>query len=72
VKNWKIGFLVVASAALLVSAGAGGRAAIWGTPGGDTPMQSPRSTAIALTDRQPTADAEADNGPGCAESGLNR
>jgi hypothetical protein len=72
VKNWKIGFLVVASAALLVSAGAAGRAAILVTPGGDTPVQAPPSTALALTDRQPTADAETDNGPGCAESGLNR
>jgi hypothetical protein len=71
-KNWKIGFLVVASAVLLVGAGAGGRAAIRGTPEGDFQVHAPQSTAVALTDRQPTGDAEADRGPGCAESELNR
>jgi hypothetical protein len=70
-KNWQRGFLVVGSAALLVGAGAGGRAAIWATPEAGVQMQAPQSTAVALTDRQPTTDAEADNGPGCAEAGLH-
>jgi hypothetical protein len=71
-KNWKIGFLIVGSVALLVSAGAGGRAAIGSTPAGDIHVQAPHSPALALADRQPTAAADSDTGPGCAESGLNQ
>jgi hypothetical protein len=71
-KNWQIGSLVVASAALLIGVGAGGRAAIWCTPEGAVEAQAVPPTAIALLDLQPTADAESDNGPGCVESALNR
>jgi hypothetical protein len=71
-RNWKILFLVVASAALFVTAGTAGRASVRVAPDGDFQKQARLSTAVALVDRHPTADAEADNGPGCAESALNR
>jgi hypothetical protein len=72
-KHWKeIGFVVVASAAVLLGAGAGGRAALWASPDGDPSLVAPQSVPVTVADMQPTADADADNGPGCAESALNR
>ena len=72
-KNWKIGSLVVASAALLIGAGASSsRAALWTSPADVVQVQVLQPTAVAVTDRQAPADAEADNGPGCAESSLSR
>jgi hypothetical protein len=72
-KDWKkMGFIAVASAAVLVGGAAGGRAAIWATPEGDANFRALQSAMVALADRQPTADADADNGPGCAESALSR
>jgi hypothetical protein len=72
-KNWKeIGVVVVASAGFLLAAGAGGRAALWASPDGDPSLEAPQSVPVTFADSQPTAAADADNGPGCAESALNR
>jgi hypothetical protein len=72
-KDWKMmGFVAVASAAVLFGAGASGRAAIWASPVGEVDFQASQPTVVALADLQPTADADADNGPGCAESALSR
>jgi hypothetical protein len=72
-KDWKLmGFVAVASAAVLFSAGANGRAALWATPEGQAGVQAPQSEVVALADLQPSADADADNGPGCVESAFNR
>lgn len=73
-KDWKLmGFAAVASAAVLFSAGANGRAAVWATPEGQAEVQvAPERVVVALADLQPSADADADNGPGCAESALSR
>jgi hypothetical protein len=73
-KNWKeIGLILVASAAFLLGAGAGGRAALWTSPEGETTsFKAAQSEPVTFADVQPSAAAEADNGPGCAESALNR
>jgi len=72
-KDWKLmGFVAVASAAVLFGAGTNGRAAIWASPDGDGDFQAAQPAVVALADLQPTADADADNGPGCAESALSR
>jgi hypothetical protein len=72
-KDWKImGFVAVASAAVLFGAGANGRAAIWATPDGEADVQAPQLTVVAFADLQPSADADADNGPGCVESAFSR
>jgi hypothetical protein len=72
-KNWKeIGLILVASAAFLLGAGAGGRAALWTSPEGETSFKAAQSEPVTFADVQPSAAAEADNGPGCAESALNR
>jgi hypothetical protein len=72
-KNWKeIGVVVFASAAFLLGAGAGGRAALWASPDGDSSLEVAQSVPVTFADLQPTADADADNGPGCTESALNR
>jgi hypothetical protein len=69
-KNWKLGFVIVAGA-VLMGAGAGGRAALWANPEGDS-LGAPQTVPVALAELKPSADADADNGPGCAESALTR
>jgi hypothetical protein len=71
-KNWKIGVLVLACAAIFISVGAGGRAATWATPEGDGQVQSPNSTEVTVSNRQPIADEESANGAASAESQRNR
>jgi hypothetical protein len=65
-KNWKMsGLVVVASAAVLLFAGAEGRSVARTAP------EAQARQLVALSDRVATADAYADNGPGCAESALS-
>ena len=64
----KFGWMSVASIALFVLAGcsqaaAGGRA---------TEKAQPAAIEVAAADAQPSSDAQADNGPGCAESMLEQ
>jgi hypothetical protein len=71
-KHWKVGFLVVTAAALLVGAGAGGRAAVWAAPEGAGEVVASQPNAVALADSLPTGDADAEKGFGCAEAALTR
>ncbi len=67
--DWKkVGLVVVASAAVVLLAGAGGRSAVRTTPEAEAHVQASHTLSI---DRVATSDADADNGPGCAESALN-
>jgi hypothetical protein len=64
--EWKkLGFMAVASVAVF---------ALSGCERADARVQSanvrPAAVAVA-SDAHPTADAEADNGPGCSESSLH-
>jgi hypothetical protein len=65
--DWKkFGWMAVASVAVFALAGcerADARA--------QTPNARPVAVAVVASDAHPTADAEADNGPGCAESALH-
>ncbi len=56
-KNWRIGVFVLASAGVLIAAGASGRAATWATPEGDGEVQALDSSAVTVNG-QTTADAE--------------
>ena len=71
-KNWKMsGLVAVASGAVFLFAGAAGRSAVWANPEGEARVEAQQPARVAVSDRQATADADADNGPGCAESVLN-
>ena len=61
-KNWKSIVLVLGSAAVLVAAGAGGRAASWTTSEGDDLLEAVQPTDAPVSDGQPTADANGTNG----------
>ncbi len=64
--DWKkLGWVAVSSIALFALAGCEQARA---STGHSAP---PAVAEVALADTQPTADADADNGPGCAESALH-
>ena len=66
--NWKtLGWLSVMSLALFVLAGCNRASAESQTED----QVRPAVVQTAQADQQPTSDAEADNGPGCAESLLD-
>lgn len=67
--DWKnLGRLSVVALAVFALAGCGRANA----QRGQAQNQSRATTsASAVSDARPTSDAEADNGPGCAESALN-
>jgi hypothetical protein len=71
-KNWRIGIFMLACAGVLIGAGASGRAATWANPEGDGQVQAPESNEVAVSNRQPTADAESANGAESAVSQRNR
>ncbi len=67
-KTWKnFGWMSVASIALFALAGCSQAVA---ESRSDEQLR-PASVEVAQADTQPTSDAEADNGPGCAESALD-
>ncbi|MGO8971822.1 MAG: hypothetical protein ACLQDQ_19865 [Myxococcaceae bacterium] len=63
----KLGWMSVVSIALFALAGCSQASA------GSQAVEEGRPAAVevAQADTQPTADADADNGPGCAESALD-
>ena len=66
--NWKtLGWMSVMSVALFALAGCNRASA----ESRSEDQARPAATQAAQADQQPTADAEADNGPGCAESFLD-
>jgi hypothetical protein len=66
--DWKkLGCTLVGSVAIFALAGCGQASA-----GGKTVDQPrPAAAVVAMSDAHAIADADADNGPGCAESALN-
>jgi hypothetical protein len=71
-KNWRTGVLGLVSAAVLIGAGAGGRAAIWATPEGDGEVEAPHSTEVTVSNGRPTVGPEGGNGAARTESRRNR
>jgi hypothetical protein len=63
--DWnKLGCMLVASVAVFALSGCGQARA-----SGKVASSAP--SVVAASDARPTADADADNGPGCAESALD-
>ena len=70
--DWKkVGVVVVAAAGMVLLVGAGGRSTGWGIPEAQAHLQILEKVSAAPADRVATAAADADNGPGCAESALH-
>jgi hypothetical protein len=67
--DWKkVGLVVVAAVAMVLLVGAGGRSA---APDAQGQLQTMERVTAAPGDQVATAAADADRGPGCAESALH-
>ena len=67
-KDWKkLGLMSLTSIALFVLGGCAQAVA----ESGSTEQPKPAPAQVAVADSQPSSAADADNGPGCAESALD-